>query len=353
MGNISLAMLDIQPSAVPYRQLEAAERASLRAQDLTRQLLTFSKGGAPVKRTTVVSELIKESAGFALRGSRVRHEFSFAEDLWMIDVDEGQISQVIHNLVINADHAMPAGGIVAIRCENVTLDESTGLPVRPGDYVKVSVRDNGVGIPRDHLTKIFDPYFTTKQKGSGLGLATSYSIIKKHGGHILAESEQGVGTVFSLYLPAARDAKMPEKADETKLLTGTGKILLMDDEEDVRHTTGDVLKRLGYNVDFAEDGARAIELYTQAIAAGQPFDAVIMDLTVPGGMGGKEALAKLLHIDPKAKAIVSSGYSNDPIMADYLTYGFCGVVTKPYRIKDLGETLHGVLRNGADRPYTA
>jgi PAS domain S-box-containing protein len=350
MGNISLAMLDLQPSDGPYRQLEAAERASLRAQDLTQQLLTFSKGGTPVKRTTVITELIKEAAGFALRGSRVRHDFFFADDLWLLDIDEGQISQVIHNLVINADQAMPAGGTITIRCENCVINGASGLPLRPGDYVKVSVQDHGVGIAREHLSRIFDPYFTTKQKGSGLGLATSYSIIKKHGGHIVSESELGVGTTFTFYLPASRSGKVAKHIDDTKLFTGSGKILLMDDEEDVRKTTGDVLKRLGYTVWFAEDGARAVGLYHEAQESTQPFDAVIMDLTVPGGMGGREALIKLLEIDPNVKAIVSSGYSNDPVMADYRKHGFRGVVTKPYRIKDLGETLHAVLRNGEPGP---
>jgi len=350
LGNISLAMLDLQPSGGPFRQLQAAERASLRAQDLTLQLLTFSKGGAPVKRPAVISELIRETAGFALRGSHVRHDFFFADELWLLDIDEGQISQVIHNLLINADHAMPEGGTISIRCENCVIKDSSGLPLRPGDYVKVSVQDYGIGIPREHLSKIFDPYFTTKQQGSGLGLATSYSIIKKHGGHIIAESELGVGTTFTIYLPASRSGKLAKRADDTILFTGTGKILLMDDEENVRQTTGDVLKRLGYRVQFAEDGARAIELYQQSRSSNQPFDAVIMDLTVHGGMGGRDALTKLLAIDPNVKAIVSSGYSNDPIMADFRKYGFRGVVTKPYRIKDLAETLRNVLLNGEFKP---
>jgi PAS domain S-box-containing protein len=344
MGNISLAMLDLGAENNAFRQLEAAERASLRAQDLTRQLLTFSKGGAPVKRTTMVSELIKESAGFALRGARVRYDFSFPDDLWLVDVDEGQISQVIHNLVINADHAMPEGGIITIRCENSIVRRQSGLPLRPGDYVKIVVQDHGVGIIKEHLPKVFDPYFTTKQKGSGLGLATSYSIIQKHGGHIAVESELGIGTVFSIYLPASRDAKMPQKPDRAQIQMGSGKILLMDDEEEVRNTTGDVLKRLGYTVEFADDGIQAIELYQAALKNGEHFDAVIMDLTVPGGMGGKEAIMKLLEIDPGVKAIVSSGFSNDPIMASFRNHGFKGVVTKPYRIRDLGETLRDVLR---------
>jgi PAS domain S-box-containing protein len=342
MGNISLAMLDLDPANGAFRQLEAAERASLRAQDLTRQLLTFSKGGEPVKRTTDIRELITEAAGFALRGSRVRHNFSFPDDLWLVDVDEGQITQVIHNLVINADHAMPAGGTVTIRCENSTVTEPA-LPLRRGDYVKIIVQDRGVGIAKDHLPKIFDPYFTTKQKGSGLGLATAYSIIKKHGGYIAVESELGAGTTFSIHLPASRAAAKEKKARETRVLTGTGKILLMDDEEDVRRTTGDVLKRLGYTVEFAEDGLRAVELYVAAMRSGDPFHAVIMDLTVPGGMGGRQALIELLVVDPEVRAIVSSGYSNDPVMADYRNYGFKGVVAKPYRIHDLGETLHAVL----------
>ncbi len=346
MGNISLALLDMKREDTPYRQLEAAERASLRAQDLTRQLLTFSKGGSPVKKTTAINDLVKEAAGFALRGSRVRYDFYFADNLWLLDIDEGQISQVIHNLVINADHAMPAGGVITIRCENNVMTESSGLPLCPGAYVKVSVQDHGVGIAQEHLSKIFDPYFTTKQKGSGLGLATSYSIIKKHGGHIIAESQLGVGTTFTIYFPASVSGKAFKQIDDVQLFIGTGKILLMDDEDDVRQTTGDVLKRLGYVVQFADDGAGAVELYQREKAAGQPFDAVIMDLTVPGGMGGKEALLHLLEIDPNVKAIVSSGYSNDPIMAHYRDHGFQGVVTKPYRIKDLGETLHSVLMNG-------
>jgi CheY-like chemotaxis protein len=275
----------------------------------------------------------------------VSYDFQFDEHLWRVDADFGQISQVIHNLVINADHAMPEGGMIMITCENSTITDFTGIPLRPGDYVKISVQDYGVGINKEHLSKIFDPYFTTKQKGSGLGLATCYSIIRKHGGHIFAVSELGKSTTFTIYLPASMKREATEKKTEgMQLRTGTGRILLMDDEESVRQTTGAVLARLGYTVDFAEDGVQAIEQYQKAQEAGLPFDAVIMDLTIPGGMGGKEAVQKLLQLDPDLKAIVSSGYSNDPIMADYVKYGFRGVVAKPYRINDLGETLQKVLR---------
>ncbi len=349
MGNVSLAMLDLNPSSDTYRQLDAAERASLRAQDLTRQLLTFSKGGTPVKRITMIPELIREAAGFAIRGSRVRCEFSFTSDLWLVDVDEGQISQAIHNLVINADHAMPEGGTITIRCDNMVVDSRCGLPLTPGDYVKITIHDSGIGILKEHLPKIFDPYFTTKQKGSGLGLATTYSIIKKHNGHIIAESALGSGTTFNIYLPASSSVILSKKPDNERILMGSGKILVMDDDEEVRSTTGDVLRRLGYTVEFATDGLRAIELYRHARMSQEPFDAVIMDLTVPGGMGGKEALVRILDIDPDAIAIVSSGYSNDPIMAEYKAFGFKGMVTKPYRIRDIGETLHNLLR-GHDSP---
>jgi PAS domain S-box-containing protein len=343
LGNIGLAMLDIDRDHQAFKQLVSAEKASLRAQDLTRQLLTFSKGGAPVKKATDIGELVKESASFALRGSRVKYDFSIAGDLKLVDVDEGQMSQVIHNLVINADHAMPEGGTIAIRCRNISNEVYGSLPLREGGYVCISVEDHGVGIPKEHLPKIFDPYFTTKQKGSGLGLATTYSIVKKHGGTITVESELGVGTTFHVYLPALRETKLLKKSEEGALRKGTGTILVMDDEAEVRETTGNVLRRLGYEVAFAMDGGEAIERYLQAKDAGNPFDLVIMDLTIPGGLGGKETLKKLQEIDPGIKAIVSSGYSNDPVMADFRNHGFSGVVTKPYRIKELSDEVHRVI----------
>ncbi len=348
LANISLAMLDVGRGHAAYEQLAAAEKASLRAQDLTRQLLTFSKGGAPVKRTTDLAELIKEASGFALRGSRVKCEIVKADDLHLVDIDEGQISQVIHNLVINADHAMPEGGKVTIRCGNFEVGKNSSLPLKEGSYVRVSVEDHGVGIPRDHLIKIFDPYFTTKQKGSGLGLATSYSIIKKHGGHIAVDSQLGQGTVFHVFLSAAVDKRSAPRSEDIAIRGGSGRVLVMDDEADVRETTGKVLSRLGYTVEYARDGLGALNAYRTALESGKRFDLVIMDLTVPGGMGGKETMQELLRIDPVVRAIVSSGYSNDPVMADYTEHGFSGMVIKPYRLRDLSEEVIRVLKgNGS------
>ena len=345
MGNISLAMLDVDPENSAYQQLTKAERASFRAQELTRQLLTFSRGGAPVKKRITLPGIIAEAAGFSLRGSRVIHDLSIAADLWPVEADEGQLMQVFNNLLINADQAMPAGGIIRIAAGNVTLGQDEVPSLAAGRYVTITVRDEGTGIPRDHIDKIFDPYFTTKQKGSGLGLAATYSIIRKHDGHITVTSELGKGSVFHIYLPASEGEVAPPPRQE-KFVRGSGTILIMDDDEDMRKTTGDMLKRMGYTVDYAEEGTAAVAKYRQARGAGKPFAAVIMDLTIPGGMGGKEAIGKLLEIDPAVRAIVSSGYSEDPVMADFRSYGFRGVAIKPYRIRELSEVVATVIGNG-------
>ncbi|MCK9375648.1 MAG: PAS domain S-box protein [Syntrophobacterales bacterium] len=345
IGNISLAMLDCQVKGQARESLAEAERACQQAQNLSRQLLTFSKGGAPIKKIVSVKEIVRESASFACRGSRVDYQTRLPDDLWAVEVDPGQISQVFHNLVINAIQAMPSGGMVRIAGENLQVEAGSDLPLDPGRYVKISVQDEGIGISTDHLSKIFDPYFTTKQMGSGLGLATSYSIIKNHRGHISVESKLEKGTTFNVYLPASqREAAQPPR-DHGQLIPGEGKILVMDDESMVREVLGKMLMTLGYEVESAQDGAKAIELYTRAQDTGDPFALVILDLTVPGGMGGKEALARLLKIDPQVKAIVSSGYSNDPVMANFQKYGFSDVIAKPYKISELDKALKKTLSN--------
>jgi PAS domain S-box-containing protein len=343
IGNISLAMLDLQMEEQGRQRLTEAGKACLQAQNLSRQLLTFSRGGAPIKEVVSVKRLITESASFACRGSKVNYEFNLPDDLWAMEADPGQISQVFQNLVINAIQAMPTGGMIKIHGENLEVASGSELPLNIGRYVRISIQDKGIGITREHLPRIFDPYFTTKQKGSGLGLATSYSIIKNHSGYIAVESELGIGTTFKVYLPASdRQVIQPPKED-TELLSGKGKILVMDDEAMVREVLGKMLLALGYEVKSAEDGAEAIEFFRQSQKAGDPFAAVILDLTVPGRMGGREAMARLLKIDPQVKAIVSSGYSDDPIMADFQKYGFTAVIAKPYKIAELGKVLNKAL----------
>jgi nitrogen-specific signal transduction histidine kinase/CheY-like chemotaxis protein len=344
LGNLSLAMLDTPRQGEVFRRLGEAEQATLRARDLVQQLLTFAKGGAPVKEIASLEDIIRDSATFACRGSQVRCDLSWPRDLWPAEVDPGQISQVIQNLVINAIQAMPTGGAVTIQADNVTLKEDQGLPLPPGRYVKIKVRDEGLGIPPNYLPKIFDPYFSTKQKGSGLGLATAYSIIKNHDGYMTVESTLGEGTTFFLYLATpAKKVKAAPKSPTGQLHRGRGRILVMDDDAGVRQVAGKILTHLGYEADFAVDGAEAIEKYQGARKARQPFDLVIMDLTIPGGMGGKEAFETLRQIEPGTRAIVSSGYADDPIMTHYRKYGFSGVIKKPYKVDSFSHVLHEVL----------
>jgi CheY-like chemotaxis protein len=344
LGNISLAMLTTPQQEQVSQRLVEAEQATLRARDLVQQLLTFAKGGAPVKELASLEEIIRDSATFTCRGSQVRCDFVWPPDLWPAEVDPGQVSQVIQNLVINAIQAMPTGGAIAICAENITLQDDQGLPLPPGKYVKIKVRDCGLGIPPDYLPKIFDPYFSTKQKGSGLGLATAYSIIKNHEGYMTVESTLGKGTTFYIYLAAsAKKIKSAPRGSAALLHKGKGRILVMDDDAGVRQVAGKILTHLGYEVDFAVDGAEAIDKYQEARIAGQPFDLVIMDLTIPGGMGGQEALQNLLKIEPKTRAIVSSGYADDPIMTHYQEHGFAGVIKKPYKVSTFSHILYEVL----------
>lgn len=345
LGNISLAKLEAVNDEKIGARLVETEKAVARARDLTHQLLTFSKGSSPSKKVVRLGKLIEESAQFVLHGSKVKNHFVIADDLWPAEVDEGQLNQVINNLVINASHAMEVGGTCTITAINTRLDRASGLPLPPGNYIKISVQDEGHGIPAEMLDKIFDPFFTTKEKGSGLGLSSSYTIVKNHGGDMTVESEVGKGTVFSIYLPAMpeSDASLVAQAAEDVDLAGEGKILVMDDEDIVREAVTSLLEYLGYDVDTAKDGREAISMYEISQKFGHTYNAVIMDLTVPGGMGGQEAVIKLKEIDPSAKVLVSSGYYTDPVMAQYADFGFDGVVPKPYQVDELGRALQEVL----------
>lgn len=347
VGNISL--LRLKPGTSDdesQRLLDDAEKASFRAKDLTRQLLTFSRGGAPVKKTASIVGLLKETSGFALSGSSVILKFEIAKNLWRVNIDEGQMSQVVNNLVLNAKQAMGESGAITVSAENSTISGENPLLDKKGRFVKISIRDQGGGISEKHIRNIFDPYFTTKEDGRGLGLTSSYSIVKKHGGIITVDSREGEGSVFTIYLPAAEPVEVPAEIKIDDSLTGGGRILVMDDDENVISVLGRILSHTGFDAEFVRDGSAAIAAFSAAKGKGRTFDAVLMDLTVRGGMGGMEAIARLREIDPAVKAIVTSGYSNDPVMSDYKKHGFSGVITKPFRIEELVQTLREVIKGG-------
>jgi len=349
LGNVSLAKMYAEPSDERVlKRLEDAEQAVLRAKDLTLQLLTFSKGGSPILKTTSIENVVREAASFALTGSGIRCDFAFAEDLLPVDIDEGQMSQVINNLVINSQQAMAGGGTITIEAANLAAGHATvehGALLKPGSYVRISVKDHGTGIAPEHVHKVFDPYFTTKDRGSGLGLATSYSIIKNHDGHITLESEPGSGTTFFIYLKASRRlaASITRDIRDMRSAVLRARVLHMDDDSTIRKTTKEMLEGLGYDVTSSADGRDAIVRYREATARGTPFDIVLLDITVPGGLGGKDTLKELLAIDPGVRAIVSSGYSNDPVMANYRDYGFKGIIAKPCLMAELDEIIRQVL----------
>lgn len=344
MGNLTLAMLDQRVRESPaQRWLRDAESGALRARDLTQQLLTFAKGGEPVRATVQLPEVVREAAEFALHGAAVRCEFAISDGLWPAEVDKGQIGQVVQNLVINAVQAMPGGGVLRIALANDALTAGARPPLPAGNYLKMTVADRGVGIRPEYLPRLFEPYFTTKDQGVGLGLATVYSILKKHHGLVTVESQVNVGTTFQLWLPASASPVSARPSTRSSFGELKGRVLFMDDEEPIRSMAAVLLARLGLEAVTAEDGAEAVRLFQQARETQRPFDVVVMDLTVPGGMGGLQALQEMRALDPEVRAIVSSGYSSDPVLANFRAHGFRGMVAKPYRITDLAEALRAVL----------
>ena len=344
LGNISLVRATSQPDDSRLPGMLDAEKACQRAKDLAGQLLTFSKGGAPVKRITSIDDVIIEAVSFSLRGSNVKCRFDLAPDLWQVDIDSSQMGQVFHNLVINACQAMPDGGNIFIKTQNELITGWNDIYLAAGSYVKITITDQGIGISPENAGRIFDPYFTTKEQGSGLGLASCYSIVKKHDGVIAVDSQPGESTTFTLYLPAIhKHRKKPMKRRQKTIAQLACKVLIMDDEAMVRDVAGALLRRIGCQVDFAADGQETVDKYRQSLQSGSPFDVVLMDLTIPGGMGGKEAMQHLQALHPGVKVIVSSGYANDPVMADYKQYGFADVVAKPYVLQQLSDALEKIM----------
>lgn len=347
MGNLSYAQVLLESGHPARGPLASAEHAVNRAVELTSQLLTFARGGEPVKKVLCIGELINESMTLMLRGSKVKGDIEMGGDLWCVEADGGQISQVLNNIVINAVQAMPEGGHLRIIAENCVIDEED-IPALPlGKYVRIRLADDGEGMTPETLERVFDPYFTTKPHGSGIGLASAYSIVNRHGGNILAESTLGRGTTFTLLLPATEAPPAVRENDESgPRLPEDGRdrrILVMDDEAAICDIASAMLSHMGYEVDTCNDGVEAVTRYEQALASGRPYDAVIMDLTIPGGLGGQEAAQEILARDKDACLVVSSGYSHDPIIADYRRYGFQGVLTKPYKMGDLERVVAAVL----------
>ncbi len=345
LGTFSLIQLEA-PDAQLRNQARLGEDAALRAKELTNQLLTFAKGGKPAARPTALDKLIVETVEFTVRGLKTTSEITIDDNLWNVEVDPAQVGQVINNLVINADQAMPLGGVITIACVNEVVTCESPLPLEPGRYVKLSVSDQGVGIADAILPRIFDPFFTTKQTGSGLGLSTSFSIVRNHGGHLSVSSRLGAGTTFDVYLPASSRKSgdpVPEPTDEQRHRMT---LLLMDDEPGVRSVIDQMCRALGHRTVVTTDGAQAIERYRQAGEAGETFDAVFLDLTVHGGMGGREAIELLRSLDPEVVAVATSGYSNDEVMSDPTRFGFTAALSKPFRLQNLRELLSSLRNSG-------
>ena len=343
VGNISLAKFGMDPRSETFELLTEVEKTSMEAKQLTQQLLAFSRGGAPVKKIMKVGPLIKESIDFVSRGSNIVCSYQVAPKLWSAEIDAGQIRQVLHNLAINAIQAMPKGGQLTVSAENVFVKRDHNLPLPEGMYIRISLKDEGGGIAEENLPRIFDPFFTTKATGNGLGLAGSYSIIKKHGGHIAVFSKVNVGTTFSVYLPATSRQIEQDIPMTLDIVQGQGRVLVLDDESVVRNMFGQFLFRFGFEVVLTTSGEEAVEKFREAKEQGHLFSLVILDLTIRGGMGGKDALREIQKLDPRVKAVVTSGYSNDPVMAQYKEYGFKGRLTKPFSFEELNVVIREVL----------
>ncbi len=350
IGNLSLSKMYVDTDDKIHKRLTEAEIECFKAADLTKQLINFAEGVSPNKKISSISELVKESVKFLLTGSKVKCTFECSENIWLVEVDQKQFIQSIYDIVLNSLQAMPDGGTINTSVQNVTIKQNVNNVTVDGEYVRIIIEDNGTGISEEHLAKIYDPYFTTKENHAGLGLSNTYTTIKSHKGFIKIDSSVDKGTKVSIYLPASRDVIPLLDEEVAQTVIGKqedndqhGKILVMDDDEVIREIAGSILCYLGYEVSFASDGKEAIDLYRDAYEGNQKYDVVIMDLTVPGGMGAEDTIKQLQNIDPEVKAIVTSGYSNAQIVSNFYKYGFKGAVIKPYKIEELTRTVKDVL----------
>ncbi len=345
-GNIELAQKHESADSQVQTYLTEAKQACRQATNLTQQLLTFAKGGSPVKRTADLEQLVREAARFASRGSNAKVEYSFPEDLWPVEVDHGQLSQVVNNLILNAVQAMPDGGVIRVSAENMEFagtEADNKNSLCPGTYVKLAISDTGPGIEPKRLDQIFEPYFTTKHGGTGMGLASAYSIMHRHGGDLTVDSRLEQGSTFYAYVPAKPGSEVENMTEQRHVVEGEGRILIMDDDAAIRKLASELLSRCGYTVEEAPDGSEAVIKYKTAMADGRPYDLVVLDLTVPGGMGGVDAFEALRQVDSQVKAIVSSGYNDDPVMAHHQEYGFKAALEKPWDMHELSTTVSNII----------
>ncbi|MBD3390837.1 MAG: response regulator, partial [Chitinivibrionales bacterium] len=356
VSGVAAAKMKLESGTTVHELLEQVEKAAFKASALTQELLTFSQGGEPVREPASIRELVRQTIKLPLHGSNVTYSLDLPDDLLTVVMDKHQMGQVLSNLFLNASQAMPGGGKITIQGSNVMIGEVSApseievkaidetVPLGDGLYVKIEVRDTGMGIPPGNLERIFDPYFTTKSGGTGLGLATVYSVMQKHKGHVTVHSDIGQGTTFVLYLPATLERAAEEKVREGRSGAPGGSVLVMDDDNTILFTMQRFLSAVGYTVTCVKDGEQAVREYRAASDRGEPFSAAILDLTIPAGMGGKETVKELLTLDPDARAIVISGYSDDPILANYKDHGFVGVLRKPFKPDELDSLLRQVAR---------
>lgn len=342
--NLFMAKTALPINSETYNLVTNAEKAAFRASSLTKQLLSFARDSTtPNREVSSLKELIEESVGFYLSGSKCDYRLNLDEQLYMVEIDRGQIDQVLNNIIVNADQSMPHGGTITVGAQNVELQKNVNIPLKPGKYVCINVSDDGTGIPHENIHRIFDPYFTTRQQGNGLGLSSAYSIVLKHNGYITVQSELKKGSTFNIYLPASENILIDDSASMEETRQGKGKILVLDDDDIIRRSTERLLSHLGYKVFMANEGEQALRLYSAAIENQTPFDAAILDLTIPGGKGAQEIIGELCKLDPHTKAIVSSGYPDDTVMLNFLSFGFCAAISKPYNIEELSNLLKRVL----------